>query len=777
MQVLEKVRKRTSFQNESHVARQAAVHAAYFVSGLLVSRGAVLGSFSPFGASFAAAVPFSYMPAGLLGTIIGYLFSSPVSSFRYIAVIISIGAVRWVLGEIKKISESRIYPPVVAFVPVFATSLALILTRTSEIEELSSALVEALIAAAGAYFMSRTVTLTQSRRRIGGFSSQEIACVAMTGCILLLAFSTLFIGFVSVGRILAVLTILMCAFYGSVATGTIAGVSAGAVFSLSQPDMLFLSVAYSLSGLIGGLFSPMGKVAVSLSALLSCVVLSLTAQDSELILAMLIETVFAGGVFLLIPKDFGTVLTAFFSDNRGELSEEAVRRNITMRLSHSAKALSNVSSCVSAVSDRLSKLYSPDSWWIYEKARDRTCSNCGLKVYCWEKEKELTRDDFSRLTPILRDRGFVKERDIEEQFMKRCCKISELADSVNRCYKDYLSFLAAQKRIGQIRCTVAGQFAGLSEILEDLSEEFESCESFDVSASERIIASLSSLGLTVIDCAVKKSLGRGLNVELEIGIGRKTAVSKAQIVREVSRACGKMFESPVLSFENDRARITLCERPLFDVEIGSAQHCADNAELCGDCMNFFISGEGCAVALISDGMGTGGRAAVDSNMAVSIMTKLLKAGLSYDCALSVVNSSLMIKSEDETLATLDAVDFNLYSGKAELMKAGGSTTFVKKNSKLLKKELPSLPLGILSEAKFIKEAVTLSEDDMIVMISDGALTGSDEWLERMIMSAREISCEQLSSQIVDEAVKRRKNDHDDDITAVVMRVVINERRP
>ena len=33
----------------------------------------------------------------------------------------------------------------------------------------------------------------------------------------------------------------------------------------------------------------------------------------------------------------------------------------------------------------------------------------------------------------------------------------------------------------------------------------------------------------------------------------------------------------------------------------------------------------------------------DSNMAVSIVTKLCKAGLSYDCSLSVVNSSLMIR--------------------------------------------------------------------------------------------------------------------------------------
>ena len=49
--------------------------------GGVVSRGATLGELSPFGASVVAALPFTYMPAGMLGAALSYLFSSPVSSF------------------------------------------------------------------------------------------------------------------------------------------------------------------------------------------------------------------------------------------------------------------------------------------------------------------------------------------------------------------------------------------------------------------------------------------------------------------------------------------------------------------------------------------------------------------------------------------------------------------------------------------------------------------------------------------------------------------------
>ena len=87
--------------------------------------------------------------------------------------------------------------------------------------------------------------------------------------------------------------------------------------------------------------------------------------------------------------------------------------------------------------------------------------------------------------------------------------------------------------------------------------------------------------------------------------------------------------------------------------------------------------------------------------------------------------------------------------------------------------MPSLPLGILNEARFSKEDVLLTKDDWIVMVSDGVMIGSPEWIEKLILSWRDGSAEQLAARIVNEAQKRRRNDHDDDITAIAMRVAEN----
>lgn len=773
MSVVQAVHTARSRVKTRSVAREVVLHISYFIAGGIVSRGATLGELSPFGASLVAAVPFSYMPAGMLGAALSYLLSSPLSTFRYIAVVIAIGAIRWVLNDIKKISESRLFAPAIAFIPVFATGIALTLSSQSEMTEVYEGVIEAVIAAAGAYFISRTAILFESRRALSGFTQQELSCLSMTGCILLLSLSRVVIGSVSVGRILAVLLILLFARYGMVKGGSIAGVAAGTVFALSDSKLLFLAAGYSLSGLVGGLLAPMGKVAVVFAALICGTVFAFASPDRNMVLTTAIECGVASGIFLLIPKDAGNFLTTIFSDDTAHAGEEAVRRNVTMRLEHCSKALDNVSSCVNAVSDRLGKLYEPNANWVYERAADYTCKNCGLHVYCWEKERGMTLDDFHRLTEVLKERGSVKESDIADRFLKRCCKMGELSHSVNRAYRDYLSMESARRRITGVRSVVAGQFAGLSDILHDLSEEFSEVEGYDEDCAEKVIEALSAAGLSVVDCSCRTSKLGGMTVELEIAVGKRTALSKSQLSREVSRACGRIFESPVLSFEGDRARVVMCEMPLFDLEIGSSQHVCDDGELCGDCLNYFENGSGSMIAMISDGMGSGGRAAVDANMAVSLMSKLCRAGLSYDCSLAVTNSSLMIKSEEESLATLDLLDFNCFTGRAELMKAGACTTYVKKNSHVYQKEMPSLPLGILNEARFSKEDMVLTKDDWIVMVSDGVMIGSTDWIEKLILSWREGSAEQLAAQIVNTARDRRKGDHDDDITAVAMRVVEN----
>lgn len=748
-------------------------NAVYFLLGIVVCRGRIFGTLAPFGASYISAVPREKLFFSAFGTSLGYVILMPESCFRYVAVTVSAALLRWLIEDYKLISKTALYRPMIAFLPVFASGAVLMFVNSSTLTDISRVSIEAVSAGAIAYFFAKASYLITSGRRFASFSQSELSSIVLSACVLLLSLSSIEFEKVSLGRIIAVLIVLLCARYGSVTGGAIAGASTGAVFGMSTANFAFVCAGYSFGGLIGGLFSPFSKIGVALGFIICNAIMLLSSVDDSVIVPIFVETIIASAVFMILPKDIERYITPVFLPRENSRGEKSLRNSIVMRLDFACEALKNVNGCVNDVSRQLKKLYAPDVEYVYKNACGEVCENCGMMSFCWERHKNSTAEDFKRLSSPLKTQGFVTENDVENLFSKKCCRKIEVADAVNRGYRDYLAGIEASSRVTQIRSIVAGQFSGLSEILGDMAQEVEGYKTFDSDCAARITEHLRGRGYIVMECGCMFDSGGRMSVEIELAV-KKVKIKKDSFAREISSICKRCFDTPLISEVGDRCRVVLNEIPVFDVEVGVYQHVFGGGKLCGDCVNCFSNGFGEFVALISDGMGTGGRAAVDSNMTVSILTKLLKAGLSENSALQVVNSALMIKSEDESISTVDLVKLDLFSGKAYLNKAGAPFSYIKKNGRLLKKTAKSLPVGILGDIKFAKDSVKLSGGDVIVMISDGAALKDEKWLEEIIRNFKEDeSCFDLAKEVVDEAIKRRSDGHDDDISAVAVKVIEN----
>lgn len=743
----------------------------FILLGIVICRGKVFGSLAPFGASYVAAVPRNKLFFATFGTALGYVILIPENCFRYVAVTVSIALLRWLIEDYKLISETALYKPAMAFLPVFASGAALIFVSSSTISDITKVAVEAVVAGAVAYFFSRAVYLTSSGRRPSSLSQSEIACMVLSGCALILSLSNIEVEKVSLGRIIAVIIILLCARYGSVSGGAVSGAAVGSIFGMSAVNYAFICAGYSFGGLIGGLFAPFGKAATAFGFIICNAVMILSAADNSLILPLFVETIIACAVFMILPKDIDRYITPVFLPKETSRGEKSLRNSIIMRLDFASNALKNVSGCVNAVSRQLKKLYAPDIETIYSNACEDVCGSCGMMSYCWERHKNSTAADFKRLSAPLKSQGYITESDVDNLFSKKCCRKIEVADAINNGYRDFLGGEEAALRITQIRSMVAGQFSGLSEILGDMAQDIENYRSFDADCAARVKEYLHNRGYVVIECGCMIDTNGRMSVEIELSKGRNK-LNKDILAKDVSSICGRCFDTPIVTEVGDRRRITLSEVPVYDVEVGVYQHVFGGGKLCGDCVNCFANGFGQFVAVISDGMGTGGRAAVDSNMTVSILTNLLKAGLSENCALQVVNSALMVKSEDESLSTVDMMKLDLFSGEIVLNKAGAPFSYVKKGGRLLKKTAKSLPVGILGDIKFANDSVKLRGGDVVVMVSDGATLRDEKWLEEIIRNFKENDkCSDLAKTVVNEAIKRRNDGHDDDITAVAVKII------
>ena len=190
------------------------------LAGFLTARGLVFGKYAPFAAAGAAAAPFSTMWAVILGGAVGYLFPSPVDiPARYIAALLAVGAIRWSLSELKSIRDHPVFAPVTAFLPLLSTGIAMVFLNGSLSNVLAMYIAESFLAAGTAYFLRRTVQLLETHRETAVFDSGDVAAVIVSLGVLLLSFSNVTVSHISVGRVLIVLTVLVCARIGGLAGG------------------------------------------------------------------------------------------------------------------------------------------------------------------------------------------------------------------------------------------------------------------------------------------------------------------------------------------------------------------------------------------------------------------------------------------------------------------------------------------------------------------------------------------------------------------------------
>ena len=757
---------------QSAVGKKVFPQVACFGIGFIAAGGTLFGKYAPFGISAAAAVPKKGILAVLIGSVAGYLvFSDRGNPFRYIAAMLAVLAIRWTLGDLRQINRHSLYAAVVCFVPTLATGFAAMSVSGFQAEAALGFVLEALLGAGAAYFFSKTNIILQGTKSLGMLTMPEVACLVMSGCIGILALSGISVWVISVGRVAAVFCILMASKYGGAAGGAVAGVAIGSVLSFSSDELVFIGAAYAFGGLLCGIFSHIGRIVTVVVFMLGCSVIALQTSSPERVITILYESGLASVIFLILPKNTGNFLSAVFMTGRRDEHSEGLRRSIIMRLDFASKALSDVSEDVEEVARKLSGIVTPTLKNVYEKAVEDTCGRCGLRAFCWKHRDGMTIESFEVYSEKLQKNGMIRVEELREDFRRKCCRCPEMTAAINLHYKSYVASEAASKRVEEVRNVVAGQFCGLGDILGEMAEEYENYECFDNELSDRISMKCKELGLIPINVSCRVDhIGR-MTVETEIYDEDRQKLKRGLITKEISKVCGRSFEEPNITAAFGRCRITLCERPVFDIEIAGSQHTCGSGILSGDHFRYFLDGTGRMITVLSDGMGTGGRAAVDGGMAVSIFSKLIKAGLGFDCGLKVVNSALMVKSGDESLSTLDVVSVDLYSGETEFHKAGAALSFIRKNGEMYRVETPSLPVGILSDVSFTCTADMLSSDDIIVMVSDGAVACGEEWIEHIIMSWEDKSMQELAHLINDEATARRHDGHDDDITVIALRLL------
>lgn len=736
------------------------------VMGLLVPRATLLGSLSPFGIALAACGGAANLPT-LLCVGVGYLLATPaLLPIRYLAAVGLIAGGRWILDALPDGGRQPFVPPLLSFVACAASGMMGLAGGGADSYRTLLILAEAAIAAGASLLFDTAIRLSRRARPALTVSGQ--AAVVAVAAIAVSAAATVEVGGYSPGRVIAALLVLVSARSGRETGGCVAGCVLGGALALTAPATTYLAIALAFGGLIAGVFSRLGRVVEGGMFLLAALLIALAETDMG-ILMLLYELFSAVVLFILLPILWERRLTRLLLRQRDLPAAEGVRRMVGMRLKVACDAIDEVARSVEAVGHRLSRHGAADMGALYRGCATAVCAACPMRGVCWEVKREETLAGLEMLTPHLQEEGQVTAARLKELPIP-CRRPEALADHLNQGYVAYIAREEAWNRLRDIRQAVEQQLSSTSDLLAGLSQRLQDPHGVDVELSDRVYRVCEDHGMAVKEALCTRDERGRLTVHI---LTNEEDIPGGKWHQRLVQACGCALTAPATAAWGDSVRVTLTEPPRYAIERGIARHTCGGESLCGDTVQTADLWGG-ALTVLSDGMGCGGKAAVDSAMAAGITARLWQADFSPDAILQTVNAALLVKSREESLATIDAVVVDTHSGRLDLYKAGAAATLLRSGRRVSRLENTGLPVGILPRVRFAHSRDTLSDGDILLMISDGALSGGMAAVEEILAAhPDEESMQALARAVVDAAVAA-EGDHPDDITAVAMRLCLPE---
>lgn len=759
--------KKSSFERDG-IQTQIIKGSLTLILSAIVSGTVILNSLSPFGVAAVAAVSPGMSLFALAGSVIGYALSSGITgTMKYIAAAVLVAAIKWVFGTLGSVDKKRIFAPFVAAASMLATGLAVNIGDGMYIYDVVLSFSDAALAMGAVYFFKKAIHTIINKKSLKGLSAGELCSVLVLLSVVLMSLSGLTIGMISIGRVLSVIIILLAARYGKESYGSIAGITTGIAMSLGSGSMLYIVAAYAFGGLLAGVFSPLGKVALSVAFILSNGLTFIMAGMDTL--TILYETMAATLIFMLLPIRLGgdIVSGVVDSDISAAYDVKDIRRHLTMKLKYISATFEDISKSIKTVTEKLQYVSGADITDVYSNAAEDVCRKCAMKMYCWESCYGDTMNAFNDMTPELKKKGKISSENASTFLKSRCKKIDLLTASINRAYSDHLAYEGAKRKVNEVRSLLSDQYDCISGVFKELCDELSTIDKPDIKTAQKARSVFDNNKIKIKELCSYVDIYGKTSVEIDCETKELENTDLKQLTESLSSVCGIDFDKASMIRIGKDTKITMYEKASYSIDFGVAQFAHNHSAVCGDAYDYFIDNKGYAHMILSDGMGSGNRAAIDGTMATGLLTKLLKAGFSFDCAVSLVNSALMTKSDEEMLTTLDVACFDMYTGKAEFLKAGAAPTFIKKSGRAGRVETDSLPLGILKNISFEKNAISLSKGDMIVMVSDGVIAAGDEWVCAEIESYSGNDPKEFANRIARIAKQRRIDGHDDDVTVMV----------
>jgi len=672
--------------------REVVFNAGIFAAFLLLSRARLPDSLAPFATAAAAAAWCAGLQlSALLGCFAGLATVASIDGALSLAVTL---AAAWAL----KRYSGRTVKRQVMFAIALGELSALAAFRTSSPY---AAMMGALSAAAAVllfvvYHSALRTLLTLKIRKI--LSEEEVVSLCVLCGTALLGLVDVAPFGISLSAVLGGCVTLLLAYTGGAGAGAACGIALGVMLALGgNADVL---VFLGAMGVIAGGMKKLGRPGTAAGCMMAGAAIAVYSRSDASAFA---ASVFAAALFLAVPNAVLSQISRFVN---ASLRRERSRQEYLFRLRELLKTrLTEFSSAFAEMGELFAKPLprkKAAAGAADIKPLAPICKGCAAQRRCWSDEARLTLELYSAMNgePPFR--------------LSRCPRLEGLCSALRALDDAQKRVQAAEERAERSALLSGKQLVGVASVVDTLAKRIVSEVRFDDRLESGVLARLSAALTPAEDVVAQRAGGR---LMVTVSCTRCTNQCESRMLRAVSEACGMKMRVAGKRCTGDGCVAVYEEARTLEIHAGIAKKA--HGEVSGDTALATGLPDGRYIIALSDGMGTGKKAARESGDAVALLEKLLRAGVDLLSTLSAVNRLLALRSEGDMFTTLDCCLVDLVSGRCECAKQSAAPTVWISASGVTLLSGDSLPLGILEEAPPERQSFTLKEGDWLIFVSDG----------------------------------------------------------
>lgn len=755
--------------------------------GFLLGRAMILDELSPFAVAFFGVIVFmrrdSMLPVA--GAIIaGSLFTPFPGALVIIAELIIFLLVYKGMESFQRIDLS--YAPLMVFVSSFMVGLFQIVIGPSlSWYPLMMITLDALLGFVLTLVFLQALPLLTYKQKSRALRNEEILCLI----ILLASVMTGLVGWsitgLSLEHILSRFLILIFAMAGGAPLGAAVGVVTGLILSLADIGAIYQMSLLAFSGMLAGMMQGGRKGAVSIGMLLGSTILSVYFTVPGEMMASTWETCAAVVLFLLTPKGLISAIAKYVpgtSDHSRSQHEYARRvRDITAeRVTQFSQVFQQLSSSFGQI-PRAGEAGKSDREMedFMSTVTEGACAGCIRRTHCWDAKFYQTYRYMTDMMTTVEECPDITAAQLPPEWSRICGKTGEVLEVMKGQYDLYQHDMRWKRQIYDSRQFVAEQLSGVSQVMEDLAKEIKREGQAMYRQESQIREALEKLGLSI----------HGIDI-LSLDPGRV----EIEVVHAYTRGfdeCRKMI-APLLSDILDEniavmsetavhpreglSMVTFGSAKAYEVNTGVAVASKGGDMLSGDSFSTVELGNGTFAVSISDGMGNGERARMESSAALSMLEKLLQSGMDEKLAVKSVNSILLLRSPDEFYATVDMALIDQYSAQTTFMKIASAPSFIRRGSEVIPVTASNLPIGIIKDIDVDLVSMQLRPGDILIMMTDGIYdapgyaVNKEIWMKRLIQELEGDDPQDMADSLLDKVIRYQGNEIHDDMTIVISRL-------